>query len=234
MSSSTRDGPSLRPYLTLPYLLSLTWLAYPILSLLFVAFRLQISSASAQDAVSDAKDNLLTSCTAAEQAATAAASMPRFMAVATNNQIADAVNGTMNAARVTLVLALTILEGVINFVIDIYRSTFFCFLELVVGGGLALLIGAVQEFSTFLQTSLSSIRTSIQNDVASANSAISTAIGAINKVNPFGNISVPQFSIPSLDALQNVTLPTDFQDALVKLNASLPTLDQIRTAIEDV
>jgi hypothetical protein len=67
--------------------------------------------------------------------------------VQTNKQITSAVNGTMNAARATLVLALTILEGVINFAIDIYRSTFFCFLELVVRGGLNLIIGAVQEVS---------------------------------------------------------------------------------------
>jgi hypothetical protein len=86
----------LTPYLQLPHLLSLTWLAYPILSLVFVIFRLLISSASSQDAISNAKGDLLTSCKAAEQAATAAASMPRYMAVATNQQIADAVNGTMN------------------------------------------------------------------------------------------------------------------------------------------
>ena len=136
---------SMRPYLTLPYLLSLTWLAYPILSLLFVGFRLQLSSSAAQDSVADARGNLLTSCKAAEEAATATASMPRYLAQASNRQVADAVNGTMNAARATLILALTILQAVINFVIDIYRSTFFCFLELVVRGGLAILIGAVQE-----------------------------------------------------------------------------------------
>lgn len=143
----SQPSSTLNPYLSLSHILSLTWLAYPILSLLFIAFRLQLSSASAQDAVNDAKSNLLTSCKAAEQAATAAASLPRYMAVATNDQISDAVNGTMNAARATLVLALTIMEAIINFIIDIYRSTFLCFLELVVRGGLSLLIGAVQEVS---------------------------------------------------------------------------------------
>ena len=113
---------TLKPYLELPHLLSLTWLAYPILSLLFVAFRLQLSSASASDSVASAKDDLLTSCKAAEQAATAAASMPRYMATATNARIADAVNGTMNGARAALVLALTVMEAIINFVIDIYSA----------------------------------------------------------------------------------------------------------------
>jgi hypothetical protein len=67
------------------------------------------------------------------------------MAIATNDQIADAVNATMNGARAALVLSLTAMEAIINFIVDIYRSTFLCFLELVVRGGLSLIIGATQE-----------------------------------------------------------------------------------------
>lgn len=140
---------SLTPYLQLPHLLSLTWLAYPILSLIFVAFRLQLSLASAQDAVLSAKNDLLASCKAAEDAATSTASMPRYLALATNKQYADAVNASMNAARAALVLSLTVMEAIINFIIDIYRSTFLCFLEFVVRGGLSILIGAVQEVPKF-------------------------------------------------------------------------------------
>lgn len=143
------DSRQLRPYLQLPHLISLTWLAYPILSLIFVVFRIQLSLASSQDAVASAKSDLLTSCKAAEKAATAAASMPRYMAIATNEQFASAVNDSMNAAREALILALTIMEAIINFIVDIYRSTFLCFLELVIRGGLAILIGAVQEVRFF-------------------------------------------------------------------------------------
>ena len=140
-----RAGTTLNPYLELPHLLSLAWLAYPILSLLFIVFRLSISSDSAQTAVTNAKDDLLSACQAAQRAASSTASMPRYMAVATNEQIADAVNGTMNAARAALILALTVMETVINFIVDIYRSTFLCFLELIVRGALSILIGATQE-----------------------------------------------------------------------------------------
>jgi len=141
---------SLKPYLELSHLLTLTWLAYPILSLLFVAFRLQLSLSSSQDALATAKSDILASCQAAEKAATAAASMPRYMAAATNRQFADAVNDSMDAARAALVLSLTVMEGTINFIVDIYRSTFLCFVELVVQGGLALLISAVQEVLPFI------------------------------------------------------------------------------------
>jgi len=67
------------------------------------------------------------------------------MAIATNDQITDAVNASMNGAREALVLALTVMEAIINFLVDIYRSTFLCFLELIVRGGLSLIIGATQE-----------------------------------------------------------------------------------------
>lgn len=93
----------LLPYLTLPYLMSLTWLAYPVLSLLFIAFRLSLSSDGAQVAVSDAKEKLLSSCTAAEGAASVAGSLPRFLAQGTNQQIVDTVNASMEAARLTLI-----------------------------------------------------------------------------------------------------------------------------------
>ncbi len=143
--STPQSYTTLTPYLQLSHLLSLTWLAYPILSLLFIAVRLQLSSASAQDAVASAKGDLLTACQAAERAATAAASLPRYMASATNVRIAHAVNDTIDGARQALILALTVMEVIINFIVDTYRSTFLCFLELVVRGGLSLLIGAVQE-----------------------------------------------------------------------------------------
>ncbi|EGN99932.1 hypothetical protein SERLA73DRAFT_160028 [Serpula lacrymans var. lacrymans S7.3] len=227
-SSAQTSSTSLRPYLQLPHILSLTWLAYPILSLLFVIFRLQLSSSSAQAAVANAKGDLLTACQAAEQAATAAASMPRYMAIASNEQFADAVNGTMNGARAALILALTAMEAIINFLIDIYRSTFLCFLELVVTGGLALLISAVQD------STLNSIVSGLKNDATSLNSAIQTAVSAVNKVNPFGTIQAPQFNITSLDALSNITIPTTFENTLISLNNSLPTISSIKDSIQDL
>jgi hypothetical protein len=136
---------SLRPYLELPHLLSLSWVAYPIISLLFVIFRLQASGSSAESSVASAKENFLASCKAAEGAASSAASFPRYMALAANQQFTDAVNGTLNGARDALVLSLTVMEGIINFLVDIYRSTFLCFVELIVRGTLSVLISAVQE-----------------------------------------------------------------------------------------
>ncbi|KAJ6485856.1 hypothetical protein C8R45DRAFT_1098609 [Mycena sanguinolenta] len=222
------DSTQLRPYLQLPHLLSLTWLAYPILSLIFIAFRLQLSLASSQDAVASAKNDFLASCQAAEKAATAAASMPRYMAIATNEQFASAVNDSMNAARETLILALTIMEAIINFIVDTYRSTFLCFLELVIQGGLAILIGAVQVLNEAIEAAASGIRTAIQDSVGAANSALSAVASVAGK---FG-ISVPTLSVPDLTSLENVTLPQSFTDSITALNNSLPTFNELKQIVD--
>lgn len=231
----TNNG--LTPYLTLPHHLSLTWIATPILSLLFVVFRLFSSISDAQDSGDGAKRVLLSSCNSAQTAATVAASLPRYMAEGTNAGIEKAVNDAIDAARATMIFSLTALEGIIEFIIDIYRSTFLCFLELAVRGTLSVLISATQEFSTFVTGSLNSLRTSIQGDIASANNVIQSAVSAVNNVIPsFLNIqlSVPTFDIPSLSGLQNVTLPTTFQDSLTKLNSTIPTLDDVRQSLDNL
>ena len=48
------------------------------------------------------------------------------------------------------------------------------------------------------------------------------------------NISVPEFSIPELSSLENVTIPTTFEDSLIKLNNSMPNLDELRTMLNDL
>lgn len=59
-------------------------------------------------------------------------------------------------------------------------------------------------------------------------------MNAINKVNPLGDITAPQFDLSSFDALGNITIPTDFEDALVSLNNSLPTISSLKNSIQDL
>ena len=71
--------------------------------------------------------------------------LPRYMAVGTNKQINDAVQATISGSKDAINLAITALEAIINFFIDSYRSSFLCFIELIVHGALGVLIFAVQE-----------------------------------------------------------------------------------------
>lgn len=132
--------------------------------------------------------------------------------------------------------AITIIEAVVNFIVDTYRSMLLCTIELAVRGTLEILISAVQNISDGITDTLNSVRSNIQDDIGDANDIIQTAVNAINKVTTLVNlnISVPEFSIPALSFLENVTIPTTFEDSLITLNSSLPTLAELKKKMNEI
>ena len=90
------------------------------------------------------------------------------------------------------------------------------------------------QINSFLSSTFNSIRTSIQNDLSTLNSAIQGFVKTYNDVPLLPNINIPNISVPSLSSLQNVTLPSDFTTALQKLNDSLPTIAELKNGIEDM
>lgn len=90
------------PYLTVWDLISLGWLGQPIVSLIFVAFTLWISARSATAGVADAKDALIAACNATEKAATVAASLPRYLAQSTNDELNVAISDSLAASHAAL------------------------------------------------------------------------------------------------------------------------------------
>ncbi|KAG8832656.1 plasma membrane fusion protein prm1 [Serendipita sp. 399] len=235
MYASNGQASRLRPYLTTAQLISLAAFASPIISLLFVLFRLSASSDVAQQSVNEAKNSLQASCLAAERAASVGASLPRYLAQGVNEQITDGVRATMEGVRIGLTLSLTATEALIEFCIDLYRSTFLCLLELVVRGGLSILIASVSEITSFLNNTLTSITTGIAGDIQSANNVIQAAVNVVKNI-PFvgGNINIPQFTVPSAAQLANIQIPTTFEDKLKALNGSIPTLDEFREKLDSL
>jgi hypothetical protein len=146
---------------------------------------------------------------------------------------------------------LTATEALIEFIIDMYRSTFLCLLELVVRGGLAVVITAVSDvrilfsvrpiclpitqITSFINTTLSSISSGIASDISTANNAIQAAVNVVKNIPLVGNnINIPQFSVPSATQLSNIQIPTTFEDSLRTLNSSIPTLEALREALDNL
>jgi len=89
----------LGPFLSLGNRIFLALIAYPVISLAFVAFRFYLASLRAHNLVDDSKELLIASCFAAQRAATVAVSIPRWMALNTNERIQDAAVSSINASR---------------------------------------------------------------------------------------------------------------------------------------
>lgn len=226
----------LQPYLgLLPRLLLVTLIPALLPLILSIAHLLQNRSSTA--ALADTlKNSVLSACNGLADGAASIQTLPRYMAMQTNKAAVLATQASILAVGAGLIDCITIIEKVIEFIIDTYRSLLMCTIQLAVQGVLDILIEAVQTISDSVTGALNSIRTSIQNDIASANSVIQSTVSSINSVtSKLGvNISVPEFSIPELSALENVTIPTTFEDSLIKLNNSMPNLDELRTMLNDL
>ena len=67
-----------------------------------MAFSLWIAARSATAGVTDAKDALMAACNATEKAATVAASLPRYLAQSTNDELNVAISQSLNASHAAL------------------------------------------------------------------------------------------------------------------------------------
>ncbi|SAM82596.1 related to PRM1-Pheromone-regulated multispanning membrane protein [Ustilago bromivora] len=228
--------PTLKPSLGLPSRLLLSTLSIPLISLLFVAFRLLSSSRNASDSVASTKASLLSACHNAESVASLTASLPHFLATTANVHLSQSITSSVHGAARVFSLSLTAIEKVLTYIIDSYRSLFLCFMELLVRGSLAVLIEAVQLISQAITAAGQGIRAAIQESVSEANTLLSTAISGINDVvGVFGQrITPPNIPVPNLQALTNITLPHEIEDGLLKLNATLPTLDEVRQKMDAI
>ncbi|SPO26520.1 related to PRM1 - Pheromone-regulated multispanning membrane protein [Ustilago trichophora] len=226
--------PILQPWLGLRARLFLSPISIPLISLLFVALRLLISSQDLNDSIASTKAKLLSACDAVEGTASLAASFPHFLASTTNVQLAETVTATVHGAARVFDLSITAIEKILTYIVDSYRSLFLCFMELLVRGSLAVVIEAVQLISQAITAAAQGIRLAIQDSISGVNAILSTAVSGINDVvGVFGqHINAPHISIPSLTALENITLPHEIQDGLLKLNATLPTLLELKQKMD--
>ncbi|SNX84910.1 related to PRM1 - Pheromone-regulated multispanning membrane protein [Melanopsichium pennsylvanicum] len=232
--ATSMRSPTLAPYVGLRARVLLSPICIPLISLLFVAFRLISSSTDMTSSVITAKSNLLSSCTNIEATASLIASLPHFLASSTNAHLASSITSTVHGAARVFDLSMTAIENILIYFVDSYRSLFLCFLELLVRGSLAVLIEAVQLISEALTGIFQGIRAAIQESVSGINTLLATAVSGINDVvRVFGqHIQAPTISVPALTALDNVTLPHEIEDGLLKLNATLPTLQQLKDKMD--
>jgi hypothetical protein len=89
----------LGPFLTLGNRVFLALIAYPVISVAFVAFRFYLAALRANDLIDDATGFLIASCFAAQRVATVSVSIPRWLAQNTNQQIQNAAISSIYASR---------------------------------------------------------------------------------------------------------------------------------------
>ncbi|KAL7421046.1 plasma membrane fusion protein prm1 [Cryptotrichosporon argae] len=238
-STSSPGSPrQLRPFLSLVPRLLLTTVSPCLLPLILTIAHLIQTRSSTATLASELKSVLSSACSGIATGAASLVSLPRYLAMQTNDEVVRTTQASILAIGAALIDCITIIEEVITFIVDTYRSVLLCTIELAVRGTLDILIYVVEVISDSVTSTCSTIRAEIQDAVSGGNAIIQDAVSAINTaihlVDSSLTLSIANITVPELSALQNVTIPSSFEDTLLKLNASMPTLSELKSLMDEL
>lgn len=193
LSTKGTEGTSeLREFIGLRARILLTTLSPALLPLVLTIAHLIHNRSSTASLASSLKQSLLAACSGLATGAAGLMTMPRYLAMQTNEQAVRATQASILAIGAAIGDCVTIIEVVVIFIVETYRSMLLCTIELVVRGTLEILIEAAKTVSPIfhpladakisdgITNSLNSVRTGIQSDISSANRFIQEAVDKIN------------------------------------------------------
>jgi hypothetical protein len=146
-SSSRVASTPLRPYLSLVPRLLLATLSPALLPLVLTIAHLLQNRSSTASMADTLRASLLSACAGLAKGAASLQMMPRYIAIKTNEQTIRTSQAMILAVGAGLMDIITIINVVVEFMIDTYRSMLLCTIELAVRGTLEVVIEAVRTVS---------------------------------------------------------------------------------------
>ncbi|KAI9644323.1 plasma membrane fusion protein prm1 [Ciborinia camelliae] len=225
------------PYLGLRARLSQTWINKWTVLLLLIIVRLLISLASIKDDIASAKTEALSACTSVESVGSTMASMPHYLSQGVNKMAADGITKAVNGLMQMLYLSLTGVEEIVLFVIHMMTSTYMCLITLAISGSLEVAIEMIEEVGAFMNKSIATITGDMSSGLKTFEDDLNSFLSKINIGGIFGkSTSPPTIDLSSeINKLNGIQIdPTQMDADLAKLNASLPTFDQVQNFTDSI
>ncbi|PBP21480.1 putative Plasma membrane fusion protein prm1 [Diplocarpon rosae] len=236
-SPPPNTDPYYTPYLGLRARLSQVWINRWTVLLLLIVCRLLLATRGLNGDLASAKTEAMSACSSVEQVGSAMASMPHYLAGGVNALAADGFTSAVNAMMSMLLMSITAVEEIVLFVIHMMTSTYLCLITLTVAGSLHVALELIEKVGDFMNKTIADITGGISGEVADFQTSFNSFLSAINIGGIFGSESdPPKINLTSaIDKLNSIQIPTDTLDGdLVKLNASIPSFDQVQNATDAV
>ncbi|TGO49511.1 hypothetical protein BCON_0208g00140 [Botryotinia convoluta] len=225
------------PYLGLRARLSQTWINRWTILLLLIIVRLLISLAGIKGDIASAKTEALSACSSVENVGSAMASMPHYLSQGVNSMAAAGITKAVNGMMQMLYMSLTGVEEIVLFVIHMMTSTYMCLITLAITGSLQVAIQMIEDVGAFMNKSIDTITGDMSSGLKSFEDDLNGFLSKINIGGIFGSsTSPPTIDLSSeISKLNSIQIdPTTMDADLAKLNASLPTFDQVQNFTDNI
>ena len=154
------------------------------------------------------------------------------MSQGVNELTAKGVESSVNGLMSMLELTVTGVEEMVVFVVNLLTQTYLCLITLAIRGSLGTVIGAAKDVTDFLDEALGDIGESIEGAADDFEGGVNKIIEGLNSIPQlFGSDDeIPTFDISEfVDEIKNLELPKGIEEGLDKLNASIPTFDEVNS-----
>lgn len=228
---------SLTPYLGVKARLSQVWINRWTILLLLVLIRTLIAIMGLNNDLSSAKREALSACTGVESMGSAMASMPHYMSAGVNELTASGVEKAINGLMSMLLLTVTGVEELVVFVINMLTQTYLCLITFAVTGTMHVALDLVEEASKFLNDTLGDIESGIKDGVDDFQGTLNDFLEGFGSIVSLGGDSkdTPKLDFSSsLDALEDVQLPSSLTDDIEDMKDSIPDFKDVKNFTESV
>lgn len=223
---------NITPYLGLRARLSQVWINRWTILLLLVLVRLLIAIAGLHNDLGSAKTEAMSACTGVESIGSAMASMPHYLAAGVNDLAGTGIEKAIDGLMSMLLLAITGIEEIVVFVINMMTSTYMCLITLVVAGSLHVALQVAEDVSNFLNSTLKDIGHDISSGISDFQNGFDSFMQKVSIVH-LGD--APTLNINgSMDKLNNLQLPATLDEGLTKLNKSIPTFQDVQNFTDNL
>lgn len=190
---------SFRPWLGLKARLFLSLFSSSIVSLVILLVNLMTTHSQQQRQLMDAKQNIMDVCHRAEDEASSVLNLPYLFRDNFNRSIKQSIDDTIHGLSSALLLSISVCENVLIFLVDMYRSLYLCFIELLVRGTLSVITSVVGILSGLIHDISQSIEATIKGSIQAINATLKASLGGINDILKIIGKSIHIVQVPEPD-----------------------------------
>lgn len=232
---TVNQTPYLTPYLGFRARLSQIPINRWSILLFLVLVRLLFAIASSNESLASARREALSACTQVESIGSSMASMPHYMAQGVNQMTASGVEKAVDGLMSMLEMSVTGVEEIILFVIHMMTSTYLCLITLAVRGSLGAAVEVGTEMAKALNKTIDEVTDGIGDATKSVTDAINSIFDKIDGVPFVPGMDRPQINLDDeINKLKALEAPPKIQEGLQKLNASIPTFEEVQNFTDNI
>lgn len=225
-----------RPYANLRDRLTQTIVNEWTIVIILVVVQLWVFLSWTQSALSIAGKSIISACNTTQDLVSDLASSSHYAASAANDLIAESVESAISGLQTLLTMLVTGVEHMILFYVDLLVGTYECLIASAIHGVSSAALNATTTIVSFVNDTVTAIADEIEDGLQEISEFLNDAQGVVQLIADTitGDDSDWQSVNLTVESLENLSIPTSINTAIMNLQENVPTYSDVKNATDSV